>query len=622
MQWTLASTTVAENVGSVTLVVTLSGPSSQLITVPFNISGTANSDSDYTLSASPILIPAGATSASITLTVTDDVTSEGTEMVVTALDTPTQATLGAITSLTTQITDNDAPPTVSLSTSRFTLAENGGSITVIALLSNVLGQDVTVDVGFSGSALPNTDYSASSASIVIVAGQASGSITIASRNDVLSEGSETLVIDIVSVAGAVENGTQQAVITLVDDSSDPFIVAGSQLTIVGTPRNDSLVFQFTSATNFSAQLGAAALSFSLAQINTIAFDGQAGNDTLLFFGSTNADTAILSTSAVTINGTGYTFNASNLEYKYLFGGGSDSAGTDQLYQLPAYSLMLDSTVSYYNQVIGFGSVTANTTTGVDILLIYGTGGNDTYLAATTNSTLTSAGLSLIGNGFDQVFAFGSGGNDASSFTGSSGDEVFYGLGGYGYSVINNTVFLQYLIGFNQTTVNAGSGSDVAIFFDAGGNDTFTANPSATTMSGAVFSDTANGFDSLYAFATGGGNDTANLGGSTGDDIFFGNALDTVLYRTGVYRLQASNFEQVNAFLSSSSGNDLAELIDGVGNDVLNASGSTAEITYAAGNKIKLSAFDFVFAKDQNGDTNTKIVVNPLAYQLVFEGVWV
>ena len=291
----------------------------------------------------------------------------------------------------------------------------------------------------------------------------------------------------------------------------------------------------------------------------------------------------------------YTFNASNLEYKYIFGDALDSAtftdtvGNDQLYQLPPYSLMLDGSLSYYNQVIGFGSVTANSTTGADILLVYGTGGNDTYTASTTNSTLTSAGLSLIGNGFDQVFAFGSGGSDTANFTGSSGDDVFYGLGGYGYSVVNNATFLQYLIGFSQTTVAAGGGNDGAIFFDAGGNDTFNASPASATMSGPGYSDTASGFDQVFAFATGGGIDTANLDGSDQDDIFSGNAFNAALFRTqNPYLIQVYNFRQVNSLLSSSSGNDLAELIDGVGNDILNASGSTAEITYAAGNKIKLS----------------------------------
>jgi hypothetical protein len=75
-------------------------------------------------------------------------------------------------------------------------------------------------------------------------------------------------------------------------------------------------------------------------------------------------------------------------------------------------------------------------------------------------------------------------------------------------------------------------------------------------------------------------------------------------------------------LLTEGGSDIAELIDGFGNDVLSANFNSAEITYAAGNRIKLSAFDFVFAKNQNGGTNTKSITNPLTFQLVFEGTWV
>ena len=148
-----------------------------------------------------------------------------------------------------------------------------------------------------------------------------------------------------------------------------------------------------------------------------------------------------------------------------------------------------------------------------------------------------------------MFAFGTGGNDTATFTGSSDNEVFYGLGGYGYSVINNTTFLQYLVGFTQTTVNAGTGADNAIFYDSAGNDTFTANPGSASMVGPGFVDTANGFDRYFAFATGGGNDTANLDGSDQGDIFSGNAITASLFRIGIYLIQVIGFEQVNALLS-------------------------------------------------------------------------
>ena len=78
--------------------------------------------------------------------------------------------------------------------------------------------------------------------------------------------------------------------------------------------------------------------------------------------------------------------------------------------------------------------------------------------------------------------------------------MFYGLGGYGYSVVTTDSFLQYLIGFGQTTVTAGGGFDNAVMFDFNGNETFAASPTAASMSGASFVDTANGFDQVFAFA--------------------------------------------------------------------------------------------------------------------------
>ena len=61
VQLALFGQSVAENVGVVSVRVLLSAPSGQLISVPFTTSGTATSGSDYTLSTSPLIIPAGAT---------------------------------------------------------------------------------------------------------------------------------------------------------------------------------------------------------------------------------------------------------------------------------------------------------------------------------------------------------------------------------------------------------------------------------------------------------------------------------------------------------------------------------------------------------------------------------
>ena len=412
---------------------------------------------------------------------------------------------------------------------------------------------------------------------------------------------------------------------------DSLSVGGQTLTINGTINNDSLVIQFTSATTFSVDINGQFSSYSVPTITNIVFNGQAGNDTLQFYSHASVNhNAFLSEQGFVLGGGGLSFNANSTEYKYYFGDVPDSAtfvdpaGDDILYQLPGYSLMFNGTVTYYNQAIGVGTsdAIASVLAGTDVLLVYGTGGNDNYAASPTGSAMTSTNLSLTATRFDSVYAFGLGGVDTAVFTGTSAGENFYGLGGYGYSVVTTANFLQYLIGFSQTTVDGGGGFDGNIFYDAGGNDTFTATPTSAQMSGPGFVDIALNFESTNAIASGGGVDTANLDGSNNDDLFYGTAFQAALYRNGVYIIQTYGFRQTNANLSSGSGNDVAELIDGVGNDILNATGAAAEITYASGNKIRVSAFDTVFARNQNGGTNTRNVVNPLTYQLMFDGAWV
>lgn len=108
-------------------------------------------------------------------------------------------------------------PSVSLSASSLSIAENGGTSTVYATLDTAGSLDITASLSFSGTATSGVDYSASSPSITIPAGQTSGSITVTAINDATVEGNESIVIDISSVTNGNENGTQQITITIVDD---------------------------------------------------------------------------------------------------------------------------------------------------------------------------------------------------------------------------------------------------------------------------------------------------------------------------------------------------------------------------------------------------------------------
>ncbi|MBN2890538.1 MAG: tandem-95 repeat protein, partial [Bacteroidales bacterium] len=117
-------------------------------------------------------------------------------------------------------TDDETAPTVTLSASPANIAENGGVSTLTVTLSTATYEDVVVDLTYAGTATGSgTDYTAAASTITIVAGNTIGTTTVTSIDDMLSEGSETVIADIDAVNGgdATEDGTQQATVTITDD---------------------------------------------------------------------------------------------------------------------------------------------------------------------------------------------------------------------------------------------------------------------------------------------------------------------------------------------------------------------------------------------------------------------
>ena len=61
-----------EDVGTVSIEVVLSDESSENIEIPFTLGGSASLNGDYRVSSSPLIVPAGSTTASIELSIVDD----------------------------------------------------------------------------------------------------------------------------------------------------------------------------------------------------------------------------------------------------------------------------------------------------------------------------------------------------------------------------------------------------------------------------------------------------------------------------------------------------------------------------------------------------------------------
>ena len=106
--WSAAAQTVAENQAGASARVTLVGGSQKTITVPYTVSGTAVSGTDYVLSSGNITIPPSTPFFDLPLSLVNDTIPEPSDKkLVLTLNAPTNATLGGTKIHTATITDDD-----------------------------------------------------------------------------------------------------------------------------------------------------------------------------------------------------------------------------------------------------------------------------------------------------------------------------------------------------------------------------------------------------------------------------------------------------------------------------------------------------------------------------------
>ena len=97
-----------------TFTVTRSGATTAALTVNYSISGTATNGTDFDNLTGSVVIPAGATSATITVRPADDSIIDANETTIVTLSGNSSYILGATTVGTVTITDNDVPTTTPL----------------------------------------------------------------------------------------------------------------------------------------------------------------------------------------------------------------------------------------------------------------------------------------------------------------------------------------------------------------------------------------------------------------------------------------------------------------------------------------------------------------------------
>jgi glutamine cyclotransferase len=241
--------------------------------------------------------------------------------------------------------------------------------------------------------------------------------------------------------------------------------------------------------------------------------------------------------------------------------GFDTAGlagsppyANRFYGYPDYSILTDSTGSFYYYASGFDAVTAVAAAGgVQYAYLYDSAGADRLEASPSETAMHRAApwSDTTAKGFSRVYAYSiRGGDDSAVLAGSAaGGNRFYGYANYGTLSDSAGSFYHFASGFAELAASAAGSGNTAYLYGSSGNDVLTARPARVEFDRAAgWSDTvATGFERVYAYASGGGLDRAYLYASSGNDTLFGRGDYGYLTDSrGSYYLYFKYFDEVFA----------------------------------------------------------------------------
>lgn len=195
--------------------VSLSQASATNVTVPFTFSGTASA-ADYSLpSGNSIVIPAGETTASLPVVITNDTLDESNETLNIKIGTPTGAALGSSSTFALKITDNDNAPSVSFDKAR-SLVSEGTQTSVVIQLSAASAKGVSVEYTVAGTASQG-DFSLSPTNrkVYFAPGTTRKTVVIKATNDTTKEANESIVLTLDDATSATIGSTSVRTVVIV-----------------------------------------------------------------------------------------------------------------------------------------------------------------------------------------------------------------------------------------------------------------------------------------------------------------------------------------------------------------------------------------------------------------------
>lgn len=286
-----------------TFTVNLSGAAASPVTVRWHTNdGTATgADLDFTaVAADSVIIAAGSTSGTFNVVVKGDTKFENNETFGVVLTSATNATLGATTTATGTITNDDTAPTIAIAP--VAQAEGNSGTTAYAFTATLsAASGLAASAGYAtadGTAtVADGDYTAASGTLNFPAGTTTQPITVNVAGDVKYEANETFAVNLSSLTG-ISSVTTQGAGTITNDDTAPTVALDNVTLAEGNSG--------TTAFTFTATLSAASGTVATADYATSDGTATTADGDYAAAGGTVTFPAGTTTQAVTVNVAGDT----------------------------------------------------------------------------------------------------------------------------------------------------------------------------------------------------------------------------------------------------------------------------------------------------------------------------
>ncbi len=236
--------------------------------VNINTGGTATSGTDYTGGVATVSIPAGATTATLTINPTADATVEADETVILTVATGIGYTVGAPPSATGTILNDDVP-VATISVAPASVSEDGAiNLVYTVTLSQAPIVATSVNFTVAGSATSGTDYAAVTSPLTIAAGATTGAITVNPTADATIEADETVILTLAAGSGYTVGAPANATGTILNDDLPTLTIND-----VTANEGNAGTTNFTFTVSLSAPAGPGGVTFDIATANGTATAG-------------------------------------------------------------------------------------------------------------------------------------------------------------------------------------------------------------------------------------------------------------------------------------------------------------------------------------------------------------